>query len=224
MSKGSPAFTPAAFSASLTLASAIVAISTSERSCAMTSFRIQVAEPERSLWSASTTGVAPCATACFASFTPSGMVWTVVEPSSASRRRHAARCHVVGDLARQGGIAVGHDLERHADIRHVGERKAEEEIHIDVGLARLPGERALHQVHPRRGAGPLQHRRRDDRHVLRDGRRARSRRGSPAPACAPRVRPAGGCRSAGSISRGTPCRRAAGTPRPRCRADRRCRR
>ncbi len=56
----------------------------------MISLRIQVAEPERSLWSASTTGIAPCASACFASVTPCGMVWTVVEPSSASRRRQAA--------------------------------------------------------------------------------------------------------------------------------------
>ena len=56
----------------------------------MTSFRIQVAEPERSLWSASTTGVAPRAIACFASLTPSGIVWTLVEPISALRCRQAA--------------------------------------------------------------------------------------------------------------------------------------
>ena len=39
--------------------SAMVAIITSDRSCLVTCSRIQVAEPERSEWSASTTGQAP---------------------------------------------------------------------------------------------------------------------------------------------------------------------
>ena len=75
--------------------------------------------------------------------------------------------HVVGDLSGQRRIAVGHDLEAKADIWHVGEGKAEEDVHIDVGFARFPDEGALHQVHPRRCAGPLQHGRRDDRHLHR---------------------------------------------------------
>ncbi len=76
--------------------------------------------------------------------------------------------HVVGRLARQLGLAVAHRLDGHADIGYVGKGEAEEDIHIEVGLAGLPGQRALHQVHPGRSAGPLQHRRGEDRHLHRD--------------------------------------------------------
>ena len=51
-----------------------------------------------------------------------------------------------------------------------------------------------------------------------------SRRGWRGSACEPRARLAGGCRSAGSTSRRTRSRPGAGTRRPRCHADRRCRR
>ena len=56
MSNGSPAFRPLATTASTAARSAMVAISTSARSCAITCCRTHVAEPERSEWSASTTG------------------------------------------------------------------------------------------------------------------------------------------------------------------------
>src|SRR5712691_2013473 len=56
MSNGSPPFRPLALTASTAVRSALLASSTSDRSCAITCCRIQVAEPERSEWSASTTG------------------------------------------------------------------------------------------------------------------------------------------------------------------------
>src|SRR6266478_444121 len=59
------------------------------QACAITCCSTHVAEPERSEWSASTTGHAPRATASLASFTPWGMGCTVAVFSSASRRRHA---------------------------------------------------------------------------------------------------------------------------------------
>ena len=49
MSNASPALAPSAFSFAVTLPSAIVAISTRDRSCAMTSLSSKVADPERSL-------------------------------------------------------------------------------------------------------------------------------------------------------------------------------
>jgi hypothetical protein len=67
----------------------MVASSTSPRSWAITCSRIHVAEPERSEWSASTTGHAPRATASFARRTPSAIGWTVAVLSRASRRRQA---------------------------------------------------------------------------------------------------------------------------------------
>ena len=112
-------------------------------------------------------GVRSRRTACLANATPSGMVCTLVECSSCSRCRQAKLRHVVGDMLRQGRIVVGDHLDGHAGIRHVGPGKAEIYIYIDVRLAGLPGQRALHQVHPRRCAGPLHHGRRDDRHLLR---------------------------------------------------------
>src|SRR6266481_3594772 len=123
---------PAMFAtpASTAARSAMVAISTSAKSCAITCCSTHVAEPERSEWSASTTGHAPRATA---------------------------------------SLAVGHSLDRHADIRHVGEGEAEEDVHIEVGLARFPDQGALDQVHPRGSASPLQHRRGQDRHLHRRG-------------------------------------------------------
>src|SRR5258706_1395975 len=89
MSKASPAFRALATTASTALRSAIVAISTSARSWAITCCSTHVAEPERSEWSASTTGHAPRATASLASVTPWGTGCTVAVFSSASRRRHA---------------------------------------------------------------------------------------------------------------------------------------
>src|SRR5205809_5299273 len=86
---GSPAFRPLATTASTTVRSAMVAISTSARSCAITCCSTHVAEPERSEWSASTAGQASRATASLASSTPSAMGCTVAVFSSASRRRHA---------------------------------------------------------------------------------------------------------------------------------------
>src|SRR5439155_18528780 len=62
MSNGSPAFRPLATTASTAARSATVAISTSARSCAITCCKSHVAEPERSEWSASTTGQASRAT------------------------------------------------------------------------------------------------------------------------------------------------------------------
>src|SRR2546426_215057 len=56
---------------------------------------------------------------------------------------------VLSGLARKLGLAVGHRLDRHADIRHVGEGEAEEHVHIDVGLTRFPDQGALDQVYPR---------------------------------------------------------------------------
>jgi hypothetical protein len=73
---------------------------------------------------------------------------TVAVFSRASRRRREGR-DVFNGLARELGLAVGHRLDRHADIRDVGEREAEEDVHIEVGLARFPGEGALNQVHQR---------------------------------------------------------------------------
>jgi hypothetical protein len=75
--------------------------------------------------------------------------------------------HVIGNPLRQRRIGVGDHLDRHADIRHVRPREAKIQVDIRVRLARLPGQRALHQVHPWRCAGPLHHRRRDDRHFHR---------------------------------------------------------
>src|SRR6266478_1532756 len=89
MSNGSPVFRPLATTASTAVPSVMVAISTSAKSCAITCCSTHVAEPERSEWSASTTGHAPRATASLASFTPWGMGCTVAVFSSASRRRHA---------------------------------------------------------------------------------------------------------------------------------------
>jgi hypothetical protein len=89
ISNGSPPFRPLATTASTAVRSAMVAISTSPRSCAITCWRTHVAEPERSEWSASTTGHAPRAIASLASFTPWGTGCTVAVFSKASRRRHA---------------------------------------------------------------------------------------------------------------------------------------
>src|SRR3989441_81397 len=89
VSNGSPAFRPLATTASTIVRSAMVAISTSARSCAITCCSTHVAEPERSEWSASTAGQASRATASLASSTPSAMGCPVAVFSSASRRRHA---------------------------------------------------------------------------------------------------------------------------------------
>ena len=149
MSNGSPAFRPLATTASTAVRSAMVAISTSARSCAITCCSTHVAEPERSEWSASTTGQAPRATASLASFTPVG---DGMHRRRLQQRLAPAPCpgrDVLSGLARKLGLAVGHRLDRHADIRHVGEGEAEEDVHVEVGLARFPGEGALDQVHPR---------------------------------------------------------------------------
>ncbi len=79
--------------------------------------------------------------------------------------------HVAADLCGECGISIGQHLHRHADIGHVGKRKAEEDIDIDVRLARFPHQRPLDQVHPGRRASPLQHGRRDDRDFFRHMRR-----------------------------------------------------
>ncbi len=78
--------------------------------------------------------------------------------------------HVARDAPCELRLAVGDDLEGHAGIGHVAPGEAEIDIDEDVRLARFPGQRALHQVRPGRGAGPLQHGGREDRQLQRDMR------------------------------------------------------
>ncbi len=61
------------------------------------------------------------------------------------------------------GVSVGQHLYGHAHIGHVGKRKTEEHIDVDVDFARFPDQRPLHQIHPWRCTRPLQDGRRDDR-------------------------------------------------------------
>ena len=79
--------------------------------------------------------------------------------------------HVVGDVRRKLGIAIGDHLEGHTGLGRVHEGEAVVEVHIDIGLARFPGQGSLHQVHPRRTPGPLQYRRREDRRLACFGHR-----------------------------------------------------
>src|SRR5207244_2393989 len=64
------------------------------------------AAPQRSAWSASTTGQAPRATASLASFTPCGMGCTVAVFSSASRRRHAQAATSSAALRASSGLPL----------------------------------------------------------------------------------------------------------------------
>ena len=106
MSNGSPAWRLLPTTASTAARSAMVAISTSARSCSITCCSTHVAEPERSEWSASTTGHAPRATASLASFTPWGMGCTVAVFTRASRRRQAQAATSSAALRASSGLPL----------------------------------------------------------------------------------------------------------------------
>src|SRR5258706_7926244 len=146
MSKASPAFRALATTASTALRSAIVAISTSARSWAITCCSTHVAEPERSEWSASTTGHAPRATASLASVTPWGTGCTVAVFSSPARRRPARFATPSGAVRASSGLPlviawtvtdIAHRVREVVgrDAFELGEHAAEKVL---VGLRRDP--------------------------------------------------------------------------------------
>src|SRR3989442_3408750 len=149
MSNGSPTFRPLATTASTAARSAMVAISTSPRSCAITCCRTHVAEPERSGMVGQHHGPGAARPRL-----PGDLhaVGNGMHRRSLQQRLAPAPCKgrdVLSGLARKLRLAVRHRLNCHADIRHVGEGEAEEDVHIEVGLTRFPDQGVLDQVHPR---------------------------------------------------------------------------
>ena len=159
ISKASPAFAPCAWSLAVVARSAMVAIRALERSCAMISSK----QPGRGAGAVAVIGQHDRRFAALHGlFRQRDAVGNGVDlgRGAAALRADATSfrpCRGRSSLA-ELGLSLVSTWNRHANVRHVGKREAEEDVDVDVRLACFPDQCALYQIHPWRGAGPLQRR------------------------------------------------------------------